>query len=298
MKLKIYVFKKKQLIWTAIILGIIVVSAILVISIKTTQTINFLTLPNSYKADINSDGKVDTVIAKVDDKTNKYSINVICSDENGYVLEPDPVIKCFGVAKGKAPINITFKDINGDGKEEIFIQSTDDHGPILHIFKYTNHKIERIVSGRYSMYGLVNNPNTQSNMLVLMSDQNNKVKLTYLKSDSDSLTPCINDNSLGLSTNTIASVVNLIEKKDVETVNLNIDSVLKSKLITGAFVDGIINDVEYSNSDFPAKCTYLLRTASQISGKQQFSTYKVHLALDDSNTSSPSYAVTDIEKSN
>jgi hypothetical protein len=298
MKLKIYILKKKQLIWAAAILAIIVVSAILIISIKATQTFNFLTLPNSFKADINNDGKIDTVIAKVDDKTKKYSINVVCSDDKGYVLEPDPVIKSFGDSLGNAPINITFKDINGDGKEEIFIQSSDKHGPILHVFKYTTNKIERIASGRYSMYGMINNPNNGDNMLVLLSSENNKIKLTYLKSDLDGLTPCILNDSMNLGTNTISSVVNFIEQKDIETINLDIDKQMESKLLKGTLVDGILNDVEFVDNNIPSQCTYLLRVVSDDKGEPQYTKYKIMLSLNDSETANPSYTICDIQKSN
>lgn len=297
MKLKIYVLRKKQLIWAAVILGIIVVSAILVISIRATQTMNFLSLPNSYKADINNDGKVDTVIAKIDDK-NKYSINVICSDESGYVLEPDPVIKCFGDASEKTPVNITFKDIFGDGNEEIFIQSSDSHGPILHVFKYSNNKIERIASGRYSMYGVVHDENNNSNLLVLLSDQNNKVKLTYLKAATGDLTPCISDETMNLGINTISSVVNFIEQKDVEAVNLNIDKAMESKLVKGTLIDGIINDVEFNNYDIPSKCTYLLRTASTANGEPKYSNYKITLSLNEEDETIPNYSISDIQQVN
>jgi hypothetical protein len=298
MKLKIYILKKKQLIWTAVILTLLIVSAILIISIRTTQTINFLTLPNSFKADINNDGKIDTVIAKIDDATKKYSINVICSDDNGYILEPDPVIKCFGNSDGKVPINITFKDINNDGKEEIFIQSSDDRGPILHIFKYGLNGIERIASGRYSMYGVVNNPTSNETMLVLLSDQNNKIKLTYFNSDADTLTPCSSKFSLNLGANVISSVVNFIEKKDVETVSLNIDKKMESKLVKGTLIDGIISDVKFVNYDYPSQCTYTLRTSTMDNSKPVFTDYKILLSLNDNSSTNPSYSISDIQKLN
>jgi hypothetical protein len=298
MKLKIYILKKKQLIWTAIILTLLIVSAIIVISIKATQTINFLTLPNSFKADINNDGKIDTIIAKIDDATKKYSINVICSDDNGYVLEPDPVIKGFGDTNGNVPINITFKDINNDGNEEIFIQSSDNKGPILHVYKYAHNTIERIASGRYSMYGLVNNPNNGENMLVLLSDHNNNIKLTYFKSDYDALTPCISNKVMNLGINTISSVVSFIEKQDVQAVNLNIDKKLESKLLKGTLIDGIISDVTFENYDFPSQCTYTLRTASIDNSKPKCAEYKILLSLNEDVSTGPSYSISDIQKTN
>jgi hypothetical protein len=298
MKLKIYILKKKQLIWTAIILALLIVSAILVISIKASQTINFLTLPNSFKADINNDGKVDTIIAKVDDKTKKYSINVICSDDTGYILEPDPVIKCFGDTTGNVPINITFKDINNDGNEEIFIQASDNRGPILHIFKYAHNKIERIASGRYSMYGLINNPNSGQNMLVLLSENNNNIKLTYFNSDSEALTPCISNPSMNLGINTISSVVNFIETQDVQAVNLNIDKKLEAKLLRGTLIDGIISDVAFENYAFPSQCTYTLRTSSPDNVSPKSAEYKILLTLNDDASTNPSYSISDIQKIN
>jgi hypothetical protein len=296
--LKIYILKKKQLIWAAIVLAIIIVSAIIVISIRATQTINFLSMPNSFKADVNNDGKVDTVIAKLDETTNKYSINVVCSDDTGYVLEPDPVIKSFGDNISKTPINITFKDINGDDKEEIFIQSSDEQGPILHIYKYTRNKIVRIASGRYSMYGLINNTNNDNNMLVLLSNLNGKMKLTYLNSNSDGLIPCVSKVEMNLGINAISSVINFIEQRDVETINLNSSKNIKSTLLKGTLIDGILNDVTISDNKLPELCTYVIRTTSDNSNSSENSTYRISLMLSNSSISNQSYSVENISKIN
>lgn len=296
MKLKIYILKKKQLIWAALVIAIIIVSAIIVISIRATQTINFLSLPNSFKADINNDGKVDTVLAKLDEATHQYTISVVCSDETGYNLEPDPVIKSFG--DSKTPINITFKDINGDGKEEIFIQSSDEHGPILSVYKYTMNKIDRIASGRYSMYGLIKNSNDNSNMLVLLSNQNEKIKLTYLNSSSDNLIPCISNANMNLGASTISSVINYIEQRDVEAINLDISTDIKSKLQKGTLMDGIISDVAVNSNELPSQCTYIIRTSSDDSNNPAYSKYKISLALNNNSLSDQSYTIEDITKIN
>lgn len=296
MKLKIYVLKKKQLIWTAVVLAIVIISIILFISIRATQTMSFLTLPNSYKADINNDGKIDTVITKVDDKTKLYSINVICSDDTNYNLEPDPVIKSFGNTKGKAPINITFKDVNRDGKEEIFIQASDEHGPIINIYKYTSHNIERIASGRYSMYGLINDPYKENNILVLTTQHNNTINPTYLEASNEKLSPCKSDETMNLGVGTISDVVNLIQQKDVATGNFDIATSFKSELLHGTMLDGIINNVKFSTDNIPVECTYLLRTVSNDTGKKLYTNYKITLALKNSDASTPSYEVYSVKK--
>lgn len=296
MKLKIYVVKKQKIIWAAVILAIIIISAILIITIKTTQTFNFLNLSNSYKADINNDGKIDSVIAKVNSKTQEYTINVICSDENGYNLEPDPVIKSFGYNTSKSPINITFNDINNDGSQEIFLQSSDTSGPILHVFKYTQNKIERIASGRYSMYGLIKDPSDDSQVLVLCSKNNSDIHLTYLKATSDKLTPYVAQESLTLGTNALSTVINYIEQKDISAFNLNIDSKIESKLTEGTLIDGIIKSTKYSLYDIPSECTYILRTDSSNNGESQVINYKIILSLSKYDPINPKYNILSIDK--
>ena len=296
MKLKIYIFKKQQLIWSAVVLAIIIVSAILFITIRATQTFNFFNLPNSYKADINNDGKIDTVIVKVDDLTKKYNINVVCSDENGYKLEPDTVIKNFGYSTTKSPINVTFNDINGDGNQEIFIQSSDSNGPILHVFKYTSNNIEKIVSGRYFMYGVVNDPVDQTRMLVLGSERNNKIQFSYLKSDSNNISAYLPKQSMNLGGSNLSSIVNYIEKKDVEAISMNLNQKMQSNLVKGNLIDGIIKDVKFSNYDIPSECTYVLRTSSLNNNSEQLSKLEIKLALQKYDSLNPIYSVTSIEK--
>lgn len=298
MKLKIYVLKKRQLIWTAVVLAIVIISIILFISIRATHTISFLNLPNSYKADINNDGKIDTVVTKVDDKTKLYSVSVICSDDTNYNLEPDPVIKSFGNTKGKAPINITFKDVNRDGKEEIFVQASDEHGPIINIFKYTSKNIERIASGRYSMYGIINDPYRENNVLVLTAQHNNIINPTYLEANNEKLSPCKYDETMNLGVGTITDVINLIQEKDVATGNFNIANSFKAELLRGTLLDGIINNVKFSTDNIPVECTYLLRTVSNDTGKKLYTNYKITLALKNSDDSSPTYEINAVKKMN
>jgi hypothetical protein len=296
MKLKIYILKKHHLIWSAIVLAIIIVSAILFITIRTTQTFNFFNLPNSYKADINNDGKIDTVMVKVDDVTHKYTVNVVCSDENGYILEPDSVIKSFGDSTNNSPINVTFNDISGDGNQEIFIQSSDSTGPILNVFKYTSNNIERIVSGRYFMYGVINNPVDETRVLVLCSEINNKIQFSYLKTDSGNVSAYLPKQSMNLGSNTLSSIVNFIEKQDVEAVSMNLDEKMQSDLVQGNIVDGIIKDVTYSNYDIPSDCTYILRTNSVKDNSQQLSKLQIKLSLQKYDALNPIYTVASIEK--
>lgn len=298
MKLKIYVLKKQQLIWSAIVLAIIIVSVILFITIRTTQTFNFFNLPNSYKADINNDGIIDTVMVKVDEITKAYTINVVCSDGSGYTLEPDPVIKNFGYNTSTSPINITFNDMYGDGKQEIFVQAADKTGPILSVFRYTSNNIERIASGRYFMYGVVNNPVDESNLLVLCSEKNNKVRFNYLKSDGNNISAYTPNASLNLGRETLASLVNFIEKQDVEAISMSIDEKMQANLENSNLVDGILKDIKYTNYDIPSECTYLLRTASVNDNKDELSKLQIKLSLKKYDSSNPEYSVVSIQKVN
>jgi hypothetical protein len=296
MNLKIYILKKKQLVWSAIIFAVIIAAIIIFVSIRAAQTMNFLTIPNSYKADINNDGKVDSIIVKTDSPTKDYVVNVICSDENGYELEPDSVIKTLGKVSETTPINITFKDIDSDKQEEIFIQASDKNGPILHVYKYKNGNIERLASGRYFMYGHISNTNNKSDILVLASRKDNTMKYSYLKSDGNGLIPYSADSSLNLGIDKISSLLNTVENTTSKPVNLNLDQQANAKSVKGVMLDGIISNIELTDYDTPSKCTYTIRTTPDKKDSQLIQKYKIQLSMNNVDASNPEYSITDIEE--
>lgn len=293
MKLKIYVLKKKQLYFTAIILAIVIIAVILVISIKTSNTLSMFTVPDSYKADINNDGKVDTIVVKTDDITKEYMLNVICSDENGYILEPDPVIHSFGSTDISTPLKVSFKDINGDNSDEIFVQGNDAKGPILNVFSYNNHQISRIASGRYSFYGLLKNSDELTNTLVLGARYNNSIKLTYLNCEASRLTEASTKSTTQLGVNLLGSIFSYVEQPEITSLNLNIDKSELSKLSRGKVLDGLINDVTYNSNNVPDKLTYLIRVASTSENKTSIDSYKIYI-----DTLNNNYEIKDIVRTN
>lgn len=298
MKLKIYVLKKKQLYLTAIILGILIISIILVISIKTSSTLSLLTIPNSYKADINNDGKPDTLVVKENDTTKDYMLNVVCSDNSEYSLEPDPIIHSFGNSNTNIPLKITFMDINKDNSDEIFVQGSDSKGPILNVFEYQNHNVSRIASGRYSFYGLLSNNNNSANTLVLESRQSGKLRSTYLVCEPSGMTVSTEKFSSDLGMKALAPVLSYIEKPDLESANIGIDSSKLSVLSRGKILDGVITNVSYNTDNTPSEFSYNVRVALADNTTAKIENYKIEVISYKNNLQKNDYEIKDILKTN
>lgn len=295
MKFKVYIIKKQQLIWAAVVLAIILLSAILMITLRTRQTIDTMASAHTLKADINGDGKMDAIVVRSDDKTEKYSVDVVASDGNGYALEADPVIKSLGYNVSWWPMYVDAKDLDKDGASEVILQSADGNGPILHIFKYNNGKIERMASGRYSIFGTIKSPKDDSGIIVLGYKKGDDVNLTYLTNSSGRLTPHKADVSFNLASNTLSSFVSYIDKKDVEAANVNMESKFASTVSKGSFLDAALVSAKYKKYDIPVECIYQVRTNSGESNDKNIITYKVKMTLTEYNDTNPDYKITNID---
>lgn len=299
MKLKVYIIKKQQLIWAAIILAILIISAIVIISLRSKQTISILNSTNTIQADIDGNGKMDdSVIFKADEITGEYSVEVITSDGSGYTLEADPVIKTLGNYKSWWPVNVFVDDINKDGCSEIVLQSSDNNGPILHIFRYNPEKIERLASGRYSFFGTLKPPAEKNNIIILGSKKSSGISLTYLQTKGGKLLPYVASTSLKLGKDTFASMLNYMERDDVEAANINMDNKLVSKLPKGEFLDCSITDIKYTKYNIPSECTYILRAGIGLDENKTAEFYKIKMTLTKYDEVSPEYKITQVDKIN
>ncbi|EYE88161.1 hypothetical protein Q428_09335 [Fervidicella metallireducens AeB] len=294
MKLKVYIVKKQQLIWAAIVLLIIIVSAILIISIKAQQTISNVTPAKTYHVDLDNDGKSDSIILNTDSDTGKYSVTIMSPDGIAHSLEADPAIKTLGYFSKDWPIKITLEDINNDGTSEVILQSSDQQGPILHIFKYANGETERIASGRYSFYGTFKSPVDKSNILMLGSKNNSEIKYTYLSTKFGKLYPYMAPSSLNLGKTVISNIVSYIEKMDVETSSMDAENKHVSKLSKGSFLDCLLTSAKYYGHEIPSECSYIMRTKSISNNNENLVTYKITLKLSKYDTKKPEYKITSI----
>ncbi|HBF76647.1 MAG TPA: hypothetical protein DEF85_10555 [Clostridiaceae bacterium] len=299
MKLKIYVVKKNQIIWAAIIIAIIIISIILLVNLNKSQTMKTIDSVKTFNsADVDNDGKSDSiVINKTDEENQKYSVSVYSSSGKIYDLQPDISINSLGTPSDWWPINLIVKDIDKDNTKEIIIQSSDSNGPILHIFKYINNSMERIASGRYSFVGNISLPPDDQNIVVLGLKSNDKLNLTYLTPKGNRLVPYTDaPASLTLGKDALLDVISYIEKSDTEAFSINMDSKFASILPKGIFLDCSLEDTKFSSYNIPSECTYIIRTASLDSNSKASEIYKVKLTLDKYNNEEPQYIITNINK--
>jgi hypothetical protein len=295
MKFKVYIIKKQQLIWAAIVLAIILLAAVLMITLRTRQTIDTIGPAHAIKTDVNGDGKMDSIVVKSDEKTEKYSVDVVASDGNGYALEPDPVIKSLGYNVSWWPMYVDAKDLDKDGDSEVILQSADGNGPILHIFKYNNGKMERMASGRYSIFGTLKNPEHNDGIIVLGYKKDDNVNLTYLTHSSGRLVPYKPEASFNLGKSTFASLVSYIDKKDVEAANVNMESKFASTVAKGSYLDATLVSAKYKKYDIPVECVYQIRTNSGESNDKNIVSYKVKMSLTKYDVENPDYKITNID---
>lgn len=295
MKLRVYIIKKQQLIWAAVVLAIILVAAILMITLRTKQTISTLGPATNVNADVNGDGKMDSIVVKADDKTQQYSVEVVTSDGNGYSLEPDPVIKSLGYNVNWWPMYVDAKDLDNDGSSEVILQSADGNGPILHIFKHNADKMERLASGRYSIFGTMKNSEHSDGIVVLGARKGDSIQLTYLASKSGRLIPYSVPTSLNLGKDTLSSFVSLVEKNDVEAASVNMESKFASTVSKGSFLDATLVGVKYKKYDVPVECTYNIRTTTDENTEKAVLSYKVKMSLTKYDSKNPEYRITNVD---
>lgn len=296
MKLKVYIFKKKQLITAAIILVLLIIAAILIISYKTRQTLNTIdTTKNTIYADINNDGKNDSIIVNTDKKSGKYVVDIISSDGNGYSLEPDPVINSLGYFSSWWPLKVTISDINNDKISELILQSSDKKGPIIHIFECINGKVERLASGRYSIFGTIKSPEDNTTLIVFGNNKNSTIDFKFMTTKFGKLSPQITPTAFTLGKQTLYSLINFIQKEEVETCNVNIENKLISKIAKGTFLDARLLEAKYSKYNIPSECIYVIRTANSEKGELQGVTYKARFTLTKYDSKNPEYRITQLD---
>lgn len=295
MKFKVYIVKKQQLIWAAVILIIAILLAIVLVKLKSRQTFCIMDSPKTYHIDVDGDGKNDSIVVNIDSIGTGYTVDVITGEGKGYALEPDPVIKTLGNNTKWWPLNILAEDVNGDGISDIVLQSGDEKGPILHIYKCSLEGIERIASGRYSIFGSLKHPSENSRIVVLGNKTEEKIHFTFLQGKSGSLSP-YTSTPLAMGKETLSSLITFIEKEDVETSTVNAEGKYVSRISKGQFLDGSFTEVKFTKYDIPTELTYILRTSTIIDEEQIGEFYKIKMLLTKYDESSPEYKITNISK--
>lgn len=296
MKLKVLVLKKQQLIWAIVIVAVIIASILLIISIRNNDRPSTVSSQNKYTADLNNDGTDDSIVLYTDDETGEYRVSIVLSNGKTLTLEPDPTIKSLGYYKEWWSMSVSVKDVNKDNVEEVILQSSDDSGPILHIFSYdtSTDTMKRLTSGRYSMYGTVEEPSTDRPVLVLGYKIGEEMKLTYLDTSGGRLSPYNSSSSLTLGKDAIESVFALVENKDVEASTINIDSKYASKLSKGEYLDCCLYEARYTKYEVPSECTYIMRTAVTYNEFKDCMMYKIKMSLDSYENKVPVYRISSV----
>lgn len=277
MKLKIFVFKRKQLYFTGILLAVIVIAVVFLLSIKTGSTFSMLATQDSYKADMNNDGKIDTVVVNKDDAKEDYILSVVCSNNREYELTPDPVIHSFGSSKMEEPLKISFRDVVGDKGEELFVQGNDLKGPILNVFSFANDQIMRIASGRYSFFGVIRKTDGDGNQLILGTRNGTSLKFTYLDSDGSRLLASNTNRDSELGADLLGSVIGYIEQTDITSLYSNDHHSILSKLERGKVLDLTLDKASYDSSYRPIQLSYRIRVASQTDNPVDVKSYRIDL---------------------
>lgn len=298
MKFRVYIVKKQQLIWAAIILALVIIMALVLFSMKTKSTFTPINSTKTYHIDLDNDGRSDSIVISTDKETGEFAANVITKEGNGYFLEPDPTIKTLGYNTKWWPMNFMAEDINKDGNTEIVLQSGDKLGPILHIFRYNSGKIERLASGRYSIFGTLNPPGENSTIIVLGSKRNDAISFTFLQTKAGKMFPYVAPTSLVLGKNTLSALLTFIEKNDVEASTINIENKYVSKISKGEFLDCSFSDVKYTKYNIPTEFSYIIRSTKLNGDDRTGEIYKIKMQLTKYDEKNPDYRITNISKLN
>jgi hypothetical protein len=292
----VLVLKKQQLIWAIVIVAVIIASILLFISIRNNDSSSTASSQNKYSADLNNDGKDDSIVLYTDEETDKYTVNIVISNGKGFTLEPDPTIKSLGYCKEWWSMSVSVKDVNKDNVEEVILQSADETGPILHIFRYDSNTntMKRLTSGRYSMYGTMEEPSIEHPVIVLGYKLGEEMKFTYLDASGGKLSPYTSSAALTLGKDAISSVLTLVENKDVEASTINIDSKCANKLVKGEYLDCSLYDAKYTKFEVPSECTYIMRTAVTYNELKECMVYKIKMTLESYENKVPVYRISSV----
>lgn len=262
MKLKVYIFKKKQIMTAMVIALCLLLSLIIIFAFRSKETIKNVNPVQTVYADIDGDKKLDTLYISTD-ANNKYNVDIKTKKGDGFTLKPDPLFQTLGHNSQDWPMYIDCKDLNNDLSQEIIIQSSDNEGPIIHIYTYNKdtNEISPIIAGRYDVFGSTtynNNP-----ILILGKKEANNINFSYYSFNTkiEKISP---SKYINFGKDTLNQFTSFISEDNIETIS--IDSKLTSSLNKGDFLDASLVNVKYKN-DIPYTCTYQVRTFNKETNK-------------------------------
>lgn len=290
MKFNVYVLKKRQIIIFFIgFLLILLIAVILLFNFKSKETLKEVSPIQTVYGDIDGDKQIDSIYIATN-KNNTYSVNIETKNGDGFSLKPDPSLKTLGYNNNDWPMYIDCKDVNNDGSQEIIIQSSDDKGPLLHVFSYkkSENTMETLVSGRYDVFA---SSKIDDKPVIMLGHINSNENFTYYTFDNNQKLVSYNDN-INLGNESLTSLANFIGEDNVEASNL--DTSILSSVIKGKLLDASLVDVKYKNG-IPYECIYQIREAPY--DKSPTKLYEITMNST-SNGESTQYDIRDIKSKN
>ena len=287
MKLKVYILKKSQIITALIISFILLLSIILLIAFKSKETIKNVTPVKTVYCDVDGDKKLDTLYIQSNSKGD-YNITLKTKKGDGFILEPDPLLKTFGENIKNWPIYIECKDINNDDKQEIIIQGSKDNKPVLHIYSYNDieNKIFKVASGEYNIFAsTIHNKKP----VIMLGKSGEKIETFYYTYNGD-LEKF--NNNIDFASQTLISLCTFINEDEIEVINTTPSTL--SNIEKGNFLDAILIDIKYKD-DIPFEILYQVRSLAYGDSTTP-SLYEVKMSPISYKNYNLDYKITDVSK--
>lgn len=210
--MKVVIINKKNLINSLFYIELLVFSFLIIYffynSNTSTEAISPINLNQDMQADLNGDGKKETLQQL--NYENKIDFN-IKSSSNDYYLSNLVNDKILFTANTHWQPKIFLNDISRDNIPELIIQGSNDNKPISYIFHWNKKNYSLVYSSTNNILGILDTKNSKTPQCFSISSSEGSASLNSFMLINDSILNTSKDNSRIPSFDSVTKFIDIVQ---------------------------------------------------------------------------------------
>lgn len=210
--MKVLIINKKKLINTLFYINLLIFSTLLIYFFSNTtvskETISPINLNQEIQADLNGDGKKETI--KQINSENKVDFNIFSSNGSLYLsnLIDDKIL--FTSNNHWQP-KVFLNDISRDSIPELIIQGSKDNKPISYVFQWNKKDYTLAHSSNNNIFGILDSKNSKTPQCFSISSSGGNASLESFMLINNSILDTNKDNSNIPSFDSVTKFIDIVQ---------------------------------------------------------------------------------------